>query len=147
MKSCWCLEENLPCKSILKNILQFTCLKLFHLAAHPLSQSIPVLPVFLSTSAVQRFFQSSPWAYQMKLVPEKKWRLKCRTRQPKLLVEDMHALCWEHLGRSHFCEKYKDLWQIERLPAFLSELLEYQPSASCFRKCVFTKRLHLTSRC
>ena len=34
---------------------------------------------------------------------------KCRTCQAKLRVEDTHALCWEHIGRSHFCDKCEEL--------------------------------------
>ena len=34
---------------------------------------------------------------------------KCKTCQEKLRVEDTHALCWEHIGRSHFCDKCEDL--------------------------------------
>ena len=34
---------------------------------------------------------------------------KCRTCQAKLRVDDTHALCWEHIGRSHFCDKCEDL--------------------------------------
>ena len=34
---------------------------------------------------------------------------KCRTCLAKLRVEDTHALCWEHIGRSHFCDKCEDL--------------------------------------
>ena len=34
---------------------------------------------------------------------------RCKTCQAKLRVDDTHVLCWEHIGRSHFCDKCEDL--------------------------------------
>ena len=53
---------------------------------------------------------------------------KCRTCQAKLRVEDTHALCWEHIGRSYFCRKCEDLVPLGRYKDYQQFL------ANCWRE-------------